>query len=297
MNKNMARTAVSSGDFERIAAAIDWIDAHIEAQPETPEIAAAAGLSAAHFSRLFRRWAGISPGRYLKHRTLQQASDALDRGASVLDAALTSGLSGPSRLHDLFVSMEAMTPGEYKTNAKGLLLAYDFAASPFGRVLIVCSERGIVELQFIDQAVDDAVLDDVRRRWSAARFSHTRGIADRVAEALVTGSGSLQLAPRGTNFQLKVWHALLAIPDGATARYADIAAAIGQPSAARAVGNAIGANPIAWLIPCHRVLRANGALGGYRWGPRRKATVLAWEQCQALANSDRGACNPLATSR
>ncbi|MEM8981679.1 MAG: bifunctional helix-turn-helix domain-containing protein/methylated-DNA--[protein]-cysteine S-methyltransferase [Pseudomonadota bacterium] len=297
MTTTLSHARFSSADYERIATAIRWIDAHIEQQPETGQIAAAAGLSVAHFSRLFRRWAGISPGRYLKHRTLLQASHALDGGASVLEAALSSGLSGPSRLHDLFVSMEAMTPGEYKADAAGLDLAYDFAQSPFGDILVVRSDRGIVELQFVDSTGQQGALDALRARWPAARFTSNARAADDVVAALAGDRSTLQLCPRGTNFQLKVWRALLAIPEGATARYADVAASVGQPNAARAVGNAVGANPIAWLIPCHRVLRANGALGGYRWGPERKAVVLAWEQCQAVANSDRGPCNPAATPR
>ncbi|MEL7538565.1 MAG: bifunctional helix-turn-helix domain-containing protein/methylated-DNA--[protein]-cysteine S-methyltransferase [Pseudomonadota bacterium] len=273
-------------DYQRIAAAIRWIDTHASEQPSSADIAAAAGLSEAHFSRLFRRWAGIAPGRYLKHRTLLAARAALDRGATVLDAALDSGLSGPGRLHDLFVSIDALSPGEYKQGGAGLLLRFGEAKTPFGPVFLLRSARGIVELGFCGARSANAMLDDAAMRWHAAEFMPDETAQATVDQAFFGDQTGLVLNPVGTNFQLKVWQALLTIPPGAAFSYADVATLLGKPSASRAVGNAVGANPIAFLIPCHRVLRANGGLGGYRWGPERKSIMHAWEHCQALATTN-----------
>ena len=278
---NLARSG--SDDYIRIAKAIRWIDEHAIEQPSSREIAAAAGLSEAHFSRMFRRWAGIAPGRYLKHRTQLAARAALDAGASVFDAALDSGLSGPSRLHDLFVTIDAMSPGEYKSAGAGLTLRWGIGATPFGQVFVVTSHRGIVELGFCDDTRD--AFAAARERWHQANFVELDTTQALIDQIFFGGGERIALNPAGTNFQLRVWRALLSIPAGSTACYGDIACNIDRPSAARAVGNAIGANPVAFLIPCHRVLRTSGALGGYRWGPLRKQTILAWEQCRSLARA------------
>ena len=284
------QTFPGAGDYERIATAIAWIDRHAVDQPTSADIAAAAGLSEAHFARMFRRWAGIAPGRYLKHRTQLAAAAALERGASVFDAALDSGLSGPGRLHDLFVTIEAMSPGEYKSGGSGLTLQYGSATTPFGTAFVLTSPRGIVELGFTDATGAETAQHTARERWYGAEFVPLRRTADLLQRVFSRDSGPLPLNPAGTNFQIQVWRALLRVPPGETSYYGDVAADIGRPSAARAVGNAIGANPVAFLIPCHRVLRSGGALGGYRWGPERKQTMLAWEQCQALTTHTNDPC-------
>ena len=282
---NASQQPVSTGDYRRIADAIHWIDEHIDEQPTSGEMASAAGLSDAYFSRLFRRWAGIAPGRYLKHRTELTAARALATGASVLEAALTSGLSGPGRLHDLMVSVDAMSPGEYKSGGAGLTLRYGTGVTPFGHVFVLVSARGIVELSFVDAADVADVIAAARQRWPAADFEPLAETDTLLRQVFFGRQGEITLNPAGTNFQIKVWRALLGVPTGEATSYGAVATALGAPAGARAVGNAVGANNIAFLIPCHRVLRANGALGNYRWGAPRKRTMLAWEHCRQLASA------------
>ena len=282
---NVSQQPLSTDDYRRIADAIHWIDEHIDEQPTSGEMASAAGLSDAYFSRLFRRWAGIAPGRYLKHRTELTAARALATGASVLDAALTSGLSGPGRLHDLMVSVDAMSPGEYKSGGAGLTLRYGTGVTPFGQAFVLVSARGIVELTFIDAADVGDGIAAARQRWSAANFEPLADTAALLRRVFFGGAGEITLNPVGTNFQIKVWRALLGVPAGEPTSYGAVATALGAPKGARAVGNAVGANNIAFLIPCHRVLRANGALGDYRWGAPRKRAILAWEHCRQLASA------------
>lgn len=276
---------LSQADYERMADAIAWIDSNYRDQPSTGDIAAAVGLSSAHFSRLFRRWAGLTPGRYVQHRTINDARSRLDKRASVLDAALDSGLSGPGRLHDLFVRIEAMSPGEYKSGGAGLELRVGFGSTPFGEAMLVRSARGIVELTFLQNENRKNFREQLATRWPHATLVDDPTAGDVLGRIFSGDDEVWVLNPAGTNFQLQVWRALLKIPAASASFYGAIAADIGRASASRAVGTAIGSNAIAWLIPCHRVLQKSGSLGGYKWGIERKATMLQWEDCQVLAGS------------
>jgi AraC family transcriptional regulator, regulatory protein of adaptative response / methylated-DNA-[protein]-cysteine methyltransferase len=266
-----------STSFRRIEKVIAHIELHHGRQPRLEELARVAGLSVFHFSREFRRWAGLSPTRYLRTISLAIAKRELDERESVLAAAWAAGLSGGGRLHDLFVQFEAVTPGEYKRGGAGLGLRHGFAASPFGRVHAALSERGLAYLAFVDGGEAGAIAE-LRRRWPRALLARDDASAEGIArQAFVERKGRIVLAPVGTNFQVKVWEALLDLGSRGVTNYSALAAAIGSPGASRAVGQAVGANPIAWLIPCHRVLRRDGALGGYHWGEGRKRAMLAWE--------------------
>jgi AraC family transcriptional regulator, regulatory protein of adaptative response / methylated-DNA-[protein]-cysteine methyltransferase len=272
--------AFSTADYERIEAAIRFLDAHADEQPELGAVAQAAGLSEFHFQRLFTRYVGISPKRYLQYLTLEHAKTLLAHSRPVLDAAFETGLSGPGRLHDLFVTYEAMTPGEYRRRGADLEIAYGVHPSPFGDCLLLLTERGLCGLGFADRDGRAGALSEFRRRWPAA---HYREAPERTAPlmekifARVPGADPLRLLVRGTAFQLKVWEALLRIPPGAVTSYTDLAAAVGRPGSARAVGGAVGANPVSFLVPCHRVIRDNGTIHGYEWGVARKRAILAWE--------------------
>jgi AraC family transcriptional regulator of adaptative response/methylated-DNA-[protein]-cysteine methyltransferase len=271
-----------SANYRRIEKVISHIDRHHDRQPALDELARVAGLSVFHFSREFRRWAGLSPARYLRTIALSAAKRELGERGSVLAAAWAAGLSGGGRLHDLFVSFEAVTPGEYKQGGAGVRLRHGYAPSPFGRIHAALSERGLVHLAFVDRS-DAAALAELQRRWPQAELSRDDTAAAAIArQAFVEQRGSIALAPLGTNFQVKVWQALLELGSRGPTSYSEIAAAIGQPRAARAVGQAVGANPVAWLIPCHRVLRRDGDLGGYRWGVARKRAMLAWEHAASI---------------
>lgn len=271
-------------NFERIAKALRFLDDHWTEQPRLARVASHAGLSEFHFNRLFRRWAGITPRQYLSHLTAQAAHGAIGAERSMLEAALSIGLSGPGRLHDLMVTIDALTPGEIRSGGEGVVLRAGTADSPFGRLFAAISVRGIARLEFVG-ASEAAALVRLRSEWPRARIEQDDAAVDTLAARLWSpasaragagGGAPLRLAVRGTNFELKVWRALLAL-DCPTTTYGDLAGSIGEPRSARAVGNAIGASPVAVLIPCHRVLRANGALGGYRWGTDRKRALLAWE--------------------
>jgi AraC family transcriptional regulator, regulatory protein of adaptative response / methylated-DNA-[protein]-cysteine methyltransferase len=271
-----------SGSYRRIERVIAHIDQHHADQPGLEELARVAGLSVFHFSREFRRWAGLSPSRYLRTVALSVAKRELDERGSVLAAAWAAGLSGGGRLHDLFVSFEAVTPGEYKDSGAGMRLRHGFADSPFGRIHAARSPRGIVHLAFVDGS-EAAALADLERRWPLAAIERDdKEAAKLVRQIFVERSGSITLAPTGTNFQVKVWQALLDLGSRGPTSYSAIATAIGQAGASRAVGQAVGANPVAWLIPCHRVLRRDGDLGGYRWGVERKRAMLAWEHAATV---------------
>lgn len=266
-----------SASYRRIEKVISHIDRHHERQPDLGELAKVAGLSVFHFSREFRRWAGLSPTRYLRTLSLSAAKRELNERGSVLTAAWAAGLSGGGRLHDLFVQFDAVTPGEYKAGGAGMDLRYGFAASPFGRILAANSARGLAYLAFVDGS-DERALAELTRRWPRARLERDDAAAAQVARQAFSGEGGrIRLAPVGTNFQVKVWQALLELGSRGPTSYGELAAAIGSPGASRAVGQAVGANPVAWLIPCHRVLRRDGELGGYHWGVERKRAMLAWE--------------------
>jgi AraC family transcriptional regulator of adaptative response/methylated-DNA-[protein]-cysteine methyltransferase len=263
-------------DLARVASAIAYLTAHSEEQPQLPDVAAAVGLSSTHFQRVFQRHAGFSPKRFLQHVTVRAAQGLLAESASVLDATYGAGLSGPGRLHDHFVTLEAMTPGEFRRRGAGLVIRHGNAPSPLGICRVAWTERGVCHVALGDD-------DDVRERYPDARF-----VADDAVPIVARVFGgrapddSLRLFVRGTNFQVQVWRALLRVPAGAVLSYSDLAVRVGRPDAARAVAGAVARNPIAVLIPCHRVLRASGALGGYRWGTDRKRALLALERGRRL---------------
>jgi AraC family transcriptional regulator of adaptative response/methylated-DNA-[protein]-cysteine methyltransferase len=265
----------------QVAAAIRYVVEHYQEQPALEDMAAAAGMSPFHFQRVFKRWAGISPKRFLQYVTLEHAKSALAGDASVLDAALDSGLSGPSRLHDLFVSCAALTPGEFKALGERLVIRWGVHDVPLGRVLIGVTERGVCWLAFLEDENEPAVIAEFEREWQGARLRRddagTAGAAARAFDLAAPGTEPLPLLVRGTNFQVKVWEALLRIPFGRLVSYQTIARAIGQPRAVRAVGRAVGANNISWLIPCHRVILATGIIHNYRWGVRQKQILVGFE--------------------
>ena len=294
---NTQTTQTESRDFRRIARAIEFIAQRFRGQPSLAEIAAAAGMSEYHFARVFRQWAGISPKQFVQRLSLEAAKQSLASEASVLQAALDAGLSGPGRLHDLFVSLEAVTPGEYKSRGAGLAIRHGTAGTPFGPARIATTARGTAFLGFEDAAGRVAGWREFREAWRAADWIEDDAAAGEVARAVwgVASRGERRLAlwVHGSNFQVQVWRALLEQGEQATLSYAQLAESIGRPRAARAVGTAVGSNPVAWLIPCHHVLRKNGALGGYRWGLDRKRAMLAWE----VARSVRNACRRPGPSR
>jgi len=264
-----------SSDYARIAEAIRYIDDNCEEQPSLERVAAHLGLSPFHCQRLFKRWAGVSPKRLLQSLTVEHAKHLLLDSTSVLETALEVGLSGGSRLHDHFVALEAVTPGEYQRRGEGLTIRYGFGSSPFGEALIGRTERGVCALSFPqDRDEGEAWL---RRQWPGAAFSVDRAGTRRVASEIFERGARVPLFVRGTNFQVQVWRALLAIPVGEASTYGRIAQSVGRAKASRAVGGAVGANRVAFLIPCHRVLRELGGTGGYRWGTTRKRAMLAWE--------------------
>ncbi|MHA1113366.1 MAG: methylated-DNA--[protein]-cysteine S-methyltransferase [Alphaproteobacteria bacterium] len=269
-------------DETRIAEIIEWLARNFRAQPSLAEMAARAGVSPHHFQREFARRVGVSPKKFVQHLSLRHAKARLRASASVLDAAFDAGFSGPGRLHDLFVEHEAVTPGDYKRRGAGLVIRYGSLASPFGSCRLFATERGLCGLAFADDRDGRGVLDGMRRRWPAARFVADPALGTAYEGQLFAGPAplppaSLRLYIAGTPFQLQVWRALLRIPPGALVTYGDLARRLGRPGAARAVGGAVGRNPLAWLIPCHRVVREQGGLGGYAWGLDRKRAMLAWE--------------------
>jgi AraC family transcriptional regulator of adaptative response/methylated-DNA-[protein]-cysteine methyltransferase len=281
---------VDSRDFARIARAIRFIDANFRAQPRLATIAQSARLSEFHFNRLFRRWAGITPRQYLAFVTASAARRELHAAASVLDAAYTVGLSGAGRLHDLAVTLEGVTPGELKARGAGVAIRYGFSATPFGRALLGSTSRGVCALSFVEPGADSAAAQALQASWPCAQLrrddSGAIALSARIWSPPDERQGSapaapLRLAVPGTNFQLKVWQALLAVGADSPTTYAALAQALRLAGAARAVGNAVGANPVAWLIPCHNVLRKDGALGGYHWGEDRKRAMLAWTALRA----------------
>jgi AraC family transcriptional regulator of adaptative response/methylated-DNA-[protein]-cysteine methyltransferase len=274
--------AQQSSDYQRVAAAIHYLEANYRQHPSLDEIADSAHLSKYHFQRLFKRWAGISPTQFMQFLTLEYAKERLQESQSVLDAALDAGLSGPGRLHDLFVTFEAMTPGEYKKRGGGLQITYGFHDTPFGECLLATTERGICALYFVREDDRSAALEQLRSHWPQAGFkqdpSRTQPLIDQIfAPSPTDPPRPFHLLLKGTNFQVKVWQALMAIPSGAMASYQDVAASIGKPNGAHAVGGALAKNPVAYLIPCHRVISKAGRAYRYRWGTTRKQAMLGWE--------------------
>jgi len=265
--------------YKLIEQAIQYIEANAQSQPNLEEIASAIGVSEYHFQRIFTRWAGISPKRFLQFLTRENAKELLDRSENLLDATHQVGLSSLGRLHDLFVNTEAVTPGEYKSRGAGLTIRYGIHPTPFGKCLIAATERGICHLGFVEQSEGKAI-DDLVTDWTqASMVEDYKTTAPLVTRIFSTGepASPLNLHLRGTNFQIKVWEALLNIPSGAVTTYERIAASIGNPKAIRAVGTAVGDNPIAYLIPCHRVIRKSGEFGNYMYGSARKKAILVKE--------------------
>jgi AraC family transcriptional regulator, regulatory protein of adaptative response / methylated-DNA-[protein]-cysteine methyltransferase len=274
-----------ASDFERMQAALDWLARRWRERPSLEEAAEAAGLSPHHFQRVFTRWAGVSPKTFVASLAHAEARARLEDGASVLDAALDAGLSGPSRLHDLFVAQEGVTPGQARRRGEGLDIRYGYAPSPFGRMLAAATPRGLCGLGFVDQGADAAGLDDLRRRWPAAAWSRDDALALRYAEEVFGRRQTPPLVLIGPPFHVQVWKALLRIRPGETATYGKVAQWAGRPGAHRATGAAIGANPISYLIPCHRAIGADRRLTGYHWGLARKAAMLGLEAVEAVESA------------
>ncbi len=268
---------IANRDYQRIESAIQWIRAHATDQPSVSDMAEAVALSPFHFSRLFRRWAGITPHQYLRTLCLEEAKRSLRAAPDLLSASMDAGLSGTGRLHDLFVQMEAMTPAEFRDAGRGLAIRYGVADSPFGRAGLATTDRGVCAVEFLDGDADD-LETSLALRWPAAHLQRDDMAAAELSRKIFSrGTRSVPIHVRGTNFQIQVWRALLRVPVGDTTSYGALARGSGRPGSGRAVGGAVGANPVAFLIPCHRVLRGDGELGGYRWRPERKAAILAWE--------------------
>lgn len=264
------------------------MEANHQEQPDLDRLARHLGLSPFHFQRLFRRWCGISPKRFLQFLTIQYAKGLLEESRSILDATFESGLSSPGRLHDLFVTVEAVTPGQYKQRGAGLEISYGIHQSPFGDCLLAATERGVCGLAFLGPLGKKEALADLASRWPKARFFERPAVTSPIFKAIFPkkaheGGGKVTLYLAGTNFQLKVWEALLRIPPGRLVSYEDIAGLIGQKEATRAVGAAVGANPISYIIPCHRVIRKIGLFGDYHWGAVRKKAIIGYEAARRLA--------------
>lgn len=282
---------------DAVTQALHYLVDHVDEQPGLEVLAQHVGLSPAHLQRTFQRRVGVSPKRFLQFMTVEHAKSLLHRKADVLRTSLEVGLSGPGRLHDHFVALEAVTPGQWKAQGAGLEIRHGVAESPFGEVFLATTQRGICGLAFPRSADERALVEaEHRRRWSGAALVADPGRVQEIARRLFdravepgapawSSVKPLAVLVRGTNFQVKVWRALLEIPAGTLCSYGDVTARVGAaPGTARAVGQAVGANPVAWLIPCHRVIRAAGGLGGYRWGLPRKRTMIAWESAR-LAES------------
>jgi len=273
---------VDSRDFARMTRAIEFIESEFERQPRLAEVARHVGLSEFHFNRLFRRWTGLTPKQYLAEVTRRAAGDALRDEPSVMEAAHAVGLSGGGRLHDLTVTLDAMTPGEIRAQGAGVVIRYGTADTPFGSAFLAETPRGLCRLAFLEPGGEREELRMLREQFARARIARD----DARAAALVQtiwggGAATLPLAVRGTNFQVQVWRALLELKTATTVTYSALARRLGIENGARAVGNAVGANPVAWVIPCHRVLREGGKLGGYRWGTARKQMIRRWENRRA----------------
>lgn len=276
-------------DYARVQQAIRYISNRWRDQPDLEAVARHVGLSAAHFQRLFMRWAGLSPKEFVQTLTLDRAREMLEGSASVPDTAYEVGLSGAGRLHDLFVNYEAMSPGEYKRRGAGLEMFWGVHDSPFGRALIMATERGVSGLAFADDDDDEAqMFEDLARRWPAATFlqapERTLPYVGRIfSPERWRRSDPLRIVLIGTDFELRVWDALLKLQPCQATTYSDLASRVCSAQAARAVGSAVGRNPISFVVPCHRVLRKDGGLGGYHWGITRKQAIIGWEKGRLTA--------------
>ncbi len=271
-----------SRDFRRIEKAIQFIEANFRSQPTLDQMAQSVHLSKYHFDRLFKRWAGISPIQFMQLTTLNHTKKRLNESKSLLETALEAGLSGPSRLHDLFVTFEAMTPGEFKKQGAGLQISYAVCESPFGECLLATTQRGICYCGFVDSGGRSEPLGQLSDKWPDSEFIENPTAVCPIVQAIFKidrqkSARPFHLQVKGTNFQINVWKALLRIPKGCVVSYQDIAAYIGRPKAFRAVANAIAINPVAYLIPCHRVIAKSGKIHQYRWGSSRKKAMIGWE--------------------
>src|SRR5215475_3471319 len=278
----------ANDDYAVVRRAVAFISEHWRAQPDVEAIAHACGVTPDELHHLFRRWAGLTPKEFIAAITLDHARKLLRDSASVLDASYAVGLSGPGRLHDLFVTHEAMSPGEWKAGGEGLTLAYGFHSSPFGDALVVVTERGLAGLAFADPDEKMSALDDIRRRWPRGQFceapERTAPLGRRIFDpTLWQRDRPLRVVMIGTDFEVRVWETLLKVPMGRATTYSDIATKISAPKAVRAVGAAVGKNPIAFVVPCHRVIGKSGDLTGYHWGLTRKRAMLGWEAGKAGA--------------
>jgi AraC family transcriptional regulator of adaptative response/methylated-DNA-[protein]-cysteine methyltransferase len=272
-------------DYDSVRRAIAFISEHWRAQPTIESMADAAAVTPDELHQLFRRWAGLTPKAFMQALTLDHAKGLLRDSASVLDAALDSGLSGPGRLHDLFVTHEAMSPGEWKNGGAGMTLRFGFHPSPFGTAIVIASGRGLAGLAFADPGEEQAALADMQRRWPRATYvedhAATASLAQRIFDTkLWRADQPLRVILIGTDFEVRVWETLLKIPMGHAVSYSDIAAKIKSPKASRAVGAAVGKNPVSFVVPCHRALGKSGALTGYHWGVTRKQAMIGWEAGQ-----------------
>jgi AraC family transcriptional regulator of adaptative response/methylated-DNA-[protein]-cysteine methyltransferase len=269
-------------EYQRIERAIDYIVGNRIDQPDLAAMAKAAGMSPSHFSRVFKRWSGLSPKQFLQVTTLLDAKKRLSNSDSVLGTSHAVGLSGPSRLYDLFVTIDGLTPGEFTREPMPGRIRFGKTSSPFGSCVIGATEHGVCYLSFEDDP-PGAARTGVEKIWPGVELRHDPEYIGKLGRQIFATQDHEKpgLHLRGTNFQVKVWQALLAVPEGQTVSYGELGRSVGKSHAARAVGQAVGRNPIAWLIPCHRVLRASGALGGYRWGASRKRAMLAWEEARA----------------
>ena len=277
--------AAGPRDYDLVRRSIQFLARSAAEQPTLDDLADHLGLGAAHTQKLFKRWCGLSPKEFVQAVTIDRARELLADSASLLETAHEVGLSGASRLHDLFVTHEAMTPGDFKRRGEGLEIAFGFHDSPFGEALVLATARGVAGLAFVDEDKGQTraeALADMTRRWPAARFvqapEQTAPHARRIFEpSRWKAEQPVRLVLIGTDFEVRVWEALLRIPMGRAVRYADIARHLGMPTASRAVGTAVGRNPISFVVPCHRVLRGDGNLGGYHWGLTRKRALIGWE--------------------
>lgn len=267
-------------NYERIAKAINYIKLHFKEQPELDEVAEKVNLSPFHFQRLFKDWAGVSPKKFLQYISVEHAKQLLqDKQATLFDAAYKTGLSGTGRLHDLFIKIEGMTPGEFKNGGENLSINYSYAESPFGNIVVASTPKGICYMAFTDN--EQKALSDLQEYFPKANFKQMFDLIQQNALYIFKQDWNkideIKLHLKGTNFQLKVWETLLKIPMGRLSTYGSIAKKIKKPNASRAVGTAIGSNPVAFLIPCHRVIQASGLFGGYMWGTTRKIAMIGWE--------------------
>jgi len=267
-------------NFDRIATAIDYIKKNFKDQPNLDQVAKEVHLSPFHFQRLFTDWAGVSPKKFLQYLSIDYAKSMLqDKGATLFDTAFETGLSGTGRLHDLFIGIEGMTPGEYKNGGESLFINYSFAESPFGEIIVASTQKGICHLAFLTDR--DQALAELKAQFPHARYRQTVDLIQQNALYIFSQDWSrlsdVKLHLKGSPFQLTVWEALLNIPMGRLSTYGSISEAIGSPGASRAVGSAIGSNPVAFLIPCHRVIRSSGDTGDYHWGSTRKKAMIGWE--------------------